>query len=201
MAQVIKCSKSKKTGVKRAWCKRTLKQVFLHLNVKKSIRYSQIIIILIGLVPTASFAMSPVILVGDANQVVEKAEKACNLLCKLALVAQRFKDTKEGQTAVMWAGYYSLVVAAKSLNLLATPALSQSAMLIAFICASTYGISTIVGSEAVGKSTFVNVANDWCVRGYMALFGASGLPAEEMIDGGIGRGIKFLQALQKGFKG
>ena len=76
--------------------------------------------------------MTPVMLLGDTAQVAEKTEKACTLLCQLALVGKKFVYTKEGKTAFM-----VLFMVPKSLGLLATPVLGQSAMLIAFICTST----------------------------------------------------------------
>jgi len=187
---------SKKTNGKRAWCRKKLNQVFFHLNrasIKKSIRYSQLVIIIIGLTPISAFSMTPVMLVGDPSQVAEKAEKACTLLCQLAVVGDKFIHTKEGKTAIMWLGYYGAVYSAKSLGLLATPMLGQSAALIAFICSTTYGISTLVGSEAIGQSEFLQTANHWCFKTYVALFGAAGLPPESI---SLDRGIEFLQALK-----
>ena len=172
---------SKRTGVKRKWCRKKLNQVFFHLNkqsIKKSMVYLQLAIIVVGFIPTKAYAMSPIILVGDATQVVEKAEKACTLICQLARIGERFVHTKEGQTATMWVGLYATASVAKSLSLLVTPSLGQTAMLVAFLCASSYSISTIVGSEAIGNSVLLETANNWCVRSYLALMSASGLPKD-----------------------
>jgi hypothetical protein len=179
-------------------------------SIKKSIIYSQLAIVIIGLILNSAFAMTPIILLGDPAQVTEKAEKACTFLCQLDLFGKKFVDTKEGRTTFMWLGYYVAVYGAKSLGLLATPVLGRSAMLIIFICTSTYGISTLVGNEAIEQSEFFQTANVWCVKTYAALFGIAGLPTGGVtIDKGIvtatyeeltRNGLPFLQISPKCFK-
>ena len=162
-------------------------------SIKKSIIYSQLVIVIIKLIPNSAFAITPVILLGDPAQLAENTEKACSLMCRLVLVGNKFLYTKEGKSAFMWLGYYGAVYGAKSLGLLATPMLGQSAALIAFICSTTYGISALVGSEAIGQSEFLQTANHWCFKTYAALFGVAGLPPESI---SLDRGIAFIQALK-----
>lgn len=174
--------KSKKTGVKRAFCRKKLNQIFFHLNnksIKKSIIYSQLVIIIIKLFPNSAFAITPVILLGDPAQLAENTEKACSLMCQLALIGNKFLYTKEGKQAFIWLGYYGLMYGTKSLGLMAMPALGHSAMIIAILCSGTYGMSVLFG-EANAEA--VQWANSWCVRSYGVLTGAASFLPMEAIN-------------------
>ena len=185
----------KKTGVKRAFCRKKLNQVFFHLNnksIKKSIIYSQLVIVIIKLIPNSAFAITPVILLGDPAQLAENTEKACSLMCQLALVGNKFLHTTEGKSAFMWLGYYGIMYGAKSLGFVAMPALGHSAMLIALFCSSTYGMSILLDGEAIKQSEAVQIANSWCVRSYAVLVGASSFLPMEAIN--MDKGMAFLKA-------
>ena len=72
----------------------------------------------------------------------------------------------------MWVGYFTVVKAAEVMGLVAILSLGTAARLIAFVCPSTRGISTIVGPESIGQQEFINTANKWGGKAYVGLFGA-----------------------------
>ena len=188
----------KKTGVKRAFCRKKLNQVFFHLNnksIKKSIIYSQLVIVIIKLIPNSAFAITPFILLGDPAQLAENTEKACSLMCQLALIGNKFLYTKEGKQAFIWLGYYGLMYGAKSLGLVAMPALGHSAMIIAILCSGTYGMSILLDGEAIKQAEAVQIANSWCIRSYAVLAGATSFLPMEAIN--MDKGMAFLKAFAK----
>lgn len=64
------------------------------------------------------------------------------------------------------------------------------------MCASTYGISTIVGVEAIGQQEFIDTANRWCTKTFGPVLAASGLP-----KGKLDYAINFLEALKRAGSG
>ena len=94
-----------KKGIKRAWCKKKLRQLFtvitssnkarvettsktLQLN-KARIFCSTILLIIVAIQPAS--AITPVIRVGkNASDTAAQAEKACSFFCKVAFTMGKF---------------------------------------------------------------------------------------------------------------
>ena len=70
--------------------------------------------------------------------------------------------------------------------------MGTEATLIAFVCASTYCISTLVGADTIGHQKFINKANRWFVRTFGPVLDASGLPT-----GKLDYAISFLESLKR----
>lgn len=200
-----KRSKLKK-GVKRAWCKKKLRQLFtvltrsnnarvetaskpLQLN-KANVFYSAILLIFIT-VQQAS-AITPVMMVGpNTTDTMAKAEKACTFLCKLALTLNRFPQTKEGRTTMLWIGWMGASKLLSASSLVVVPSMSTAAIAIALLCSTAYGLETLVGADTFGGSEFLNYANKWCTKGFAAFSVGSILP-----KGKIDYAIKLLESLK-----
>ena len=190
-----RCKKGRPKGVKRAWCKKKLNQVFFHLNqrsMRKSVIYSQLAIVLIGIFPINAYgAMTPVLLVGDPGQIgqiAEETKKACSFFCKLALVGQKFVETKEGRTALIWLAWSGVSKGAAAAGLLAAPSYGTAALALAVFCSAAYGIETLIGSDSFVGGEFLHGATKWCVRGYTLLQATAILPRDA-----INYAIKILE--------
>jgi hypothetical protein len=148
--------KKKKTGVKRNWCKKKIKQIFYHLNFyqlnkKTTILTGSLVLVIYWLVvPNKAFSIPMTIALKDPGDVPQQVEKACTLFCQLAKVGSSFVSTKEGKTTLMWFTCMSLAQSAKVLGLVVIPSLTNVAVLIAFMCSATYSVSTIIGGDAIG---------------------------------------------------
>lgn len=139
-----------------------------------------------------ALAITPVIMVGNnASDTAAKAEKACTLLCKVALTLGKFSNTKEGRTAVVWMLWMGATKAAQVTSMIAVPSLGMAALTIAFICSTAYGIETLVGSDTFVGSDFLNYANKWCVKGFSVLGVGAILP-----KGKLDYAIKLLESLK-----
>lgn len=137
-------------------------------------------------------AITPVIMVGhNASDTVAKAEKACTLLCKVAVALGKFSNTKEGRTAVIWLAWSGVAKGASAASLLASPTYGTAAIALALFCSAAYTLETLVGSETFIGADFLNYANKWCVRGYSFLSAAAILP-----NGPVNYAIKFLEAVK-----
>jgi hypothetical protein len=195
-----------KNGIKRAWCKKKLRQLFtvltssnnarvettskpLQLN-KANILCSTILLIIVMRRPAS--AITPLIMVvNNASDIEAKAEKACNLLCKLALTLNKFSETKEGRTAVCWLVWTGTAWTIKATSLVVVPSLGNAALAIAGICSVAYGIETIIGSDTFIGTDFFHGANKWCVKGFSLIGVTSILP-----EGKLALVIKFLKTFQ-----
>ena len=173
-----------KKGVKRAWCKKKLRQLFnvlassnstrveatskmLQLN-KPRIFFSMALLIIVTIQPAS--AMTPIIMVGtNTSETAAKAEKACSLLCKVALTAGKFANTKEGRTAITWLIWSGVAKGAQAASLLAAPSYGTAAIALALFCSTAYGLEAIFGAETFVGAEFFNQANKWCARGYTFL--------------------------------
>ena len=190
----------KPPGSKRAWCKKSVQQVFAHLtkrSVQRTLVFVQVTIMIVGFFPTKSNAVVPVLMFGDpGGEIVKKTEQACTLMCQLAKLANKFSVTEEGQTAMMWLGYGGLIYGVKAASIIATPMLAKGAFAIALLCAGSYSILTLTGAEAISKSEFLNTTNAWCFKTYTALAGSSVVPTEEVFKTALEKGIKLLTAIQ-----
>ena len=201
----MKNGKSKK-GVKRAWCKKKLGQLFNVLTSSNNARvestsktlqfnkarifYSTVLLIIVTVQPAC--AITPVIMVGNnASDTASKAEKACNLLCKVALTAGKFANTKEGRTAIYWLVWSGVAKGAQAASLLAAPSYGTAAIALALFCSAAYGLETIVGAETFVGAEFINQANKWCARGYTFLGATAILPKDA-----INVAIKFLEGMK-----
>ena len=148
------------------------------------------ILIFVAIRPAS--AITPIIMVGNnASDTAAKAEKACTLLCKVAVVLGKFSNTKEGRTAVVWAAWLSATKIAQASSMIAVPSLGTTALAIALICSTAYSIETIVGSDTFIGADFLNYANKWCVRGFSVVGVTSILP-----KGKLDYIIKFLEAVK-----
>ena len=66
---------------------------------------------------------------------------------------------------MMWAFYMGVSMLAKDMVLIISPSLGSLVTLVAFMCASTYDIGTLVGYEAIGQQKFINMANGMVCHG------------------------------------
>lgn len=126
-----------------------------------------------------------------SDTVLPTAEKACTLLCKVALTAGKFTNTKEGRTAVMWLVWSGVAKGLQVTSLMAAPTYGTAAITIALVCGTAYGLETIIGAETFGGAEFLNYANAWCVRGYSFLSLTAILPKDT-----INLAIKFLEGIK-----
>jgi hypothetical protein len=198
-------SKSKK-GVKRAWCKKKLRNLFnvltssnctrfeatsktLQLN-KAHILCSTVLIIIFTAQPAS--AITPLLVLGpNTSDPTVKAEKACNFLCKLALTASKFPNTKEGRTAIIWLLCSGVSKGIKVTSLMANPTFGTASIALALFCSAAYGIETVVGADTFVGADFLNHANRWCTRGYVFLAATATLP-----NNAIDLAIKFLEGVK-----
>lgn len=201
--------KSKK-GVKRAWCKKKLRQLFNVLTSSNSARVeatsktlqlnkarifcSTVLLIIVAIQPAS--AITPVIMVGtNASDTAAKAEKACTLLCKVALIAgdavSKFANTKEGRTAVVWLVWSGVAKGVQSASWMASPAYGTAAMALALFCGTAYGLETLIGPETFVGAEFFNQANKWCAKGYGFLSVTAILPKDT-----VELAIKFLEGVK-----
>lgn len=166
-------------GSKRKWCRKKLSAVFCYLKRKPAGRMFVYTQVLLAIIPNSSvLAHVPIVLVGDpGNQmVVQATEKACTMFCKLAVVANKFLHTREGQSSLVWAGLSTMVYIIKSSNVLYTPAFAHSAFILALFCSGSYAITTLADLDYIGKSDMVETLNKWCFNTYGTLVGVSSLP-------------------------
>ena len=195
-----------KKGVKRAWCKKKLRQLFnvlthsnsarieatsktLQLN-KARIFCSTVLLIIVTIQPASG--MTPVIMVGpNASDTAAKAEKACTFFCKVALTAGKFVNTKEGRTAVMWLIWSGVAKGVKATSLMAAPSYGTAAIALAIFCSAAYGLETVIGAETFVGAEFLNQANKWCAKGYGILTAAAVLPKDT-----INIAIKLLEGMK-----
>jgi hypothetical protein len=197
--------KSKK-GVKRAWCKKKLRQLFNVLTSSNSARVeatsktlqlnkarifcSTVLLIIVAIQPAS--AITPVIMVGhNASDTAATAEKACTLLCKVALTASKFTNTKEGRTAVMWLVWSGVAKGVQSASWMASPTYGTAAMALALFCSTAYSLETLIGPETFGGAEFFNHANKWCAKGYSFLSVTAILPKDT-----VQLAIKFLEGVK-----
>jgi len=189
-----------KKRVKRAWCKKKLRQLFnvltssnnaraLQLN-KTRIFCSTALLIIVTVQPASG--MSPVILVGNnASDTAAQVEKACGLICKATFVASKFVDTKEGRTAIIWLVWSGIAKGIQATSLMAAPTYGTAAIALAIFCSTAYGLETVIGSETFVGAEFFNQANTWCAKGYGLLGAAAILPKDT-----INVAIKLLEGLK-----
>lgn len=199
-----------KKGIKRAWCKKKLRQLFNVLTSSNSARVeatsktlqlnkarifcSTVLLIIVAIQPAS--AITPVIMVGtNASDTAAKAEKACTLFCKVALTAgnavSKFANTKEGRTAVIWLVWSGVAKGAQSASLLAAPTYGTAAIALALFCSTAYGFETLIGAETFVGAEFLNQANKWCVKGYSFLSVTAILPKNT-----VELAIKFLEEVK-----
>ena len=204
MSTYQKSIPKKKKGIKRAWCKKKLRQLFTVLTSSNNARveatsktlqahiYCSTILLLIIVTVRPASAITPVIMVGhNASDTVAKAEKACTLMCHVAFTMGKFVKTKEGRTALVWLAWSGVSKGAAYSQLLAAPTYGTAAMAIALFCSAAYGIETIIGSETFVGGDALHYASQWCFKGYSVLQATAILP-----KGAINYAIKFLEAMK-----
>ena len=177
-----------KKGAKRSWCKKKLRQLFNVLSISNSAR--TVLFIILTVQPAAG--MTPVLLIGpNPSDVAANAEKACTLLCKVALTANKFVNTKEGRTALFWLAWSGVAKGLQFTSLLAAPTYGTAAISVALVCSAVYTLETIIGPDHFVGLEFINGANTWCAKGYGLLSAAAILPKDA-----INIAIKLLEGMK-----
>lgn len=196
-----------KKGIKRAWCKKKLRQLFTVLTSSNNARvettsktlqlnkahiYCSTILLLIIVTVRPASAITPVIMVGNnASDTAAKAEKACSFMCHVAFTMGKFVKTKEGRTALIWLAWSGVSKGFVYGNLLAAPSYGTAAIALALFCSAAYGMETVIGSDTFIGGEFLHHANKWCVGGYSVLQATAVLPKDA-----INYAINFLEAMK-----
>ena len=199
-----------KKGVKRAWCKKKLRQLFNVLTSSNSARVEAtsktlqlnkarifcftVLLIIVTIQPAS--AITPVVMVGsNASDTAAKAEKACTFFCKVALTTGKFAgklaNTKEGRTAIVWLAWSGVATGLQVTGMLAAPSYGTAAIALSIFCSAAYGIETAIGPETFVGAEFLNQANKWCAKGYGMLSLAAVLPIDA-----INAGRKLLEGIK-----